>query len=76
MCERKILLGWLDLELVAGVVREENTVGLELELAAEQSDCGSDYRSSIFEEAPVFMFEKDLPCLYIQHVPHAQKRQL
>jgi hypothetical protein len=32
-------LGWLELELVAGVVWEENTVGLELELAAERSDC-------------------------------------
>jgi len=37
-CERKILLGWLELELVAGVVLEENTIGLELELAAQRSE--------------------------------------
>jgi len=30
--------GRLELELVAGVVWEENTIGLELELAAERSD--------------------------------------
>ena len=39
-CERKILLGWLELELVAGEVWEENIVGLEQMLAAERSDGG------------------------------------
>ena len=34
-CERKILLGWLELELVVGVVWEKNNVELEQEMAAE-----------------------------------------
>ena len=39
-CERKILLGWLELELelVAGVVREEITVALEESRPAEHSE--------------------------------------
>ena len=37
-CERKILLGWLELELVAGVVSEEITVALEESRPAEHSD--------------------------------------
>jgi len=37
-CERKILLGWLELELVAGVVWEEITVALEATRPAERSD--------------------------------------
>ena len=36
--ERKILLDWLELELVAGVVWEENIVELELKLTAEHSE--------------------------------------
>ena len=36
-CERKILLGWLELELVAGVVWEKITVVLEARRPAEHS---------------------------------------
>ena len=36
-CERKILLGWLELELVAGVVWEEITIVLEESRPAEHS---------------------------------------
>jgi len=44
---------------------------------SNSSDCGADYISSIFEDASVFTFEKDLSGLYIQHVPkHTQKGQL
>ena len=35
-CERKILLGWLELELVAGVVWEEITIALEATRPAER----------------------------------------
>jgi len=35
----KNTIGWMKLELVAEVVWEENTIGLELELAAERSEC-------------------------------------
>ena len=38
-CERKILLGWLELEMVAGVVWEENTIGLELECLLPCCEC-------------------------------------
>ena len=37
-CERKIMLDWLELELVAGVVWEEITVALEESRPAEHSD--------------------------------------
>ena len=37
-CERKILLGWLELERVTGVVREEITVALEATRPAERSE--------------------------------------
>ena len=37
-CERKILLGWLELEAGVGVVWEKSTVRLELEQQAERSD--------------------------------------